>query len=138
MKQIYKDKINEFLFDEEKSFLIYNAIANDNNTDEEFKESILKYTEFIRKYKPDYLLLNMQDMHFLITIELQEWFAGISEKAKIEGEVKKLALILSTNFYAKLGLEQAAEEQTTIKEKMNKWENKYFDNKDKAMAWLFE
>ena len=138
MKQIFKDTINEFLYEEEKSFLRYNAIANDNNTEEEFKESILKYTEFIKKYKPDYLLLNMQDMHFLITPELQIWFAGVSEKAKIEGEVKKLALVLSTNFYAKLGLEQATEEQTTIKEKKNKWENKYFDDIEKAQAWLFE
>ena len=137
-KQIYKNELIEILFDEKKSFLRYNAIANDNNTDKEFRDSILKYAEFIKKYKPDYLLLNMQNMHFLITPELQKWFAGVSEKAKIEGEVKKLALVLSTNFYAKLGLEQATEEQITIKEKRSKWENKYFDDIEKAEKWLFE
>lgn len=99
--------------------------------DESFQEAQWKILAMIRKYLPNSLLINVQDLRYTIPPEMQEWTAKEVIPKMIEIGVRKLAYIIPQDFYAQLSIEQLADELPNFN-----FERRIFADEKTAMNWL--
>ncbi len=108
---------------------------------EDFKESILNYAKAYVDFKLQHLeefvpaLIDTRKMYFTIEPDVQEWVNQevMAEFSKIPGDPsqRRVAYLIPEDFYAQLSLEQTNDEQA-----FRRYDQKYFDSREEAVAWL--
>jgi hypothetical protein len=101
--------------------------------DESFKEEVGQQASNALKHKPKAFLTDARNFLFPIHPELQEWVnENIFRDMRAAG-VSKLALLISSDLIAQLGIEQLIDDDP-----VKGFVTHYFDDKDKAIAWICE
>lgn len=130
---LYKSEFQEIIFHSETSTLENIWFPTTQKmTNEDYKHEMLELSKLFLKYKPEKQLINTQELLFPINPELQAWTdKNILEPHSKEVNLKQVALIVSKELIASLGVEQAFDE-----EHGNAFNLQYFASKEEAMAWL--
>jgi hypothetical protein len=102
-------------------------------SEDEYKSLMLKWVQEIKFYKPTYQLVSYMNYYKPITPHMQVWINENLVGPAFNAGMKKVAFIISRDFYVQVSLEQ------TMKEKEGqKFKIKYFDNEIDAENWLFD
>ncbi len=102
-------------------------------TEEAYKELILNWAKEIKFYKPTYQLVNYMNYYKPISEKMQLWVNENLIGPAFEVGMKKVAFIISRDYYVQVSIEQTMQEKEGKKFKI-----KYFDNELDAENWLFE
>jgi hypothetical protein len=110
----------------------------ENLTEEEWKRLMLSILENIRKFEPAFLLSDNREMRFIISIDLQTWFAKEIYKFINEKPIslEKFALVLPYDLIAELSVQQTVDEYRSLQVKMP-YEQKIFTAVLDAEKWIF-
>ncbi len=127
---------NEFLsidYIKPNNFAKLNWKKNTSNASAlDFKQWNINLIKKIEEYKPSLLLSDNRDYLFTIFPELQEWSVENVFIPMSKAGVRKLAMLVSSDIFAQVSLEQFADESqddTDI-------DTKYFENIIEAENWL--
>lgn len=99
--------------------------------DERCKECFVTINDFMKKFKPTKVINNTAKMDFSIHPEFQEWIDQLITPTTIEVGLKKMAFVMSENFTAQVGIEQAIEEMTNPI-----FTTRYFGSIAEAKTWI--
>lgn len=100
---------------------------------EDYQEAMQKFMTLVEQYQAKKVLVDALQMRFLVTPELQAWVdKELSSKAsKI---IDKMAFLLPSDLFEQVSIQQTVEEEAGQDYKALE----YFDDYDKAEAWLME
>jgi len=103
-------------------------------TDEAFKEGSLELWALLKEIQPVAFLNDMRQMRYTMAPDIQAW---VHENTPYEAfsAMKRNAIILSTDFFSKLSVEQVMED---VKLEDLSFTSRYFDKEEEAMHWLEE
>lgn len=129
---VYESDYSVFDYDEENSIFSHIFKAGSENLETEtFKQEMLTYLDYFKKYKPKKALVNNQDMKYIIVPELQEWHAQNIFPKCIELGVEMAAIVETEDLFTQVAMEQLMEEETS-----GGFAVRFFDDADKAKNWL--
>ncbi len=103
-----------------------------NMLESEFVNEIERSADLISRYKPSKILLQSQSMGFIISSELQTKANEIFLPVYNGAGVKKLAILVSTEIFAYVSIQQTVEENIQV----HKFETRYFVSEVDARKWL--
>ncbi len=118
---------------EDRAYFKVTRIGSEEMEEGEYKRLMLKWAEEIEFYKPAYQLVNYMNFRRPIPTHLRQWVNENLIDPAFNTGIKKLAFIISQDFYVQVSLEQIMQEKEGKKFKL-----KYFDNETDAENWLFE
>lgn len=105
-----------------------------NMTDEYYRELALIVVDELRKLDiAKYHLVNTSNFIFPIIPETQKWLANILFPTIAERKGEKMAVIISSDIFAQVSIEQIERENKDAIIKI-----KYFDNEENALNWFVE
>ncbi|WP_448520543.1 hypothetical protein [Rhodoflexus sp.] len=110
---------------------IYTPNADENMTADDFKANMSAYGGFCEQYQPERLLIDIRNLRFTITPDLQEWTA--KEIAPRTTSLKRMAILVSSDIFAQISLEQLMEEEG-IADRYSA--PRYFESEEEAKNWL--
>ncbi len=99
-------------------------------TEDEWNATRQKFKTVFLQYKLNKFLSLCKEFYFLITPELQEWMAENITKGS-EHLVEKAALVIPSELFVEVSLEQTMDEMET-----GKLDTAFFDNEQNARDWL--
>lgn len=102
-------------------------------TTEEYKHEHVELLKVVLEHKIAKVLANTKDLGVVITPEVQEWMNENIFLPAMENGFNKIAIIVSTEFFTQLSIEQAMEEEVGQKIKTG-----YFDNREDAKEWILK
>ena len=97
-----------------------------------YRAEFAYYEKGIVKYKPSNIIILSTEAKYVIPIETQDWIVATVTPLYEEHKVKKVAVIMSSDFITQLSFEQVVEE---IEEEENT-KILFFDDEEKATNWL--
>lgn len=122
----------ECFWDKENKILNFVWLSTTKDLDDEvFKNEIKEAGEWVKKYSPDYILLDSQNLQYVITPNLQEWMNEILVPIYIGVGVKKLAVLVSGDLFTKISVEQTIEELPELP-----FAFRYFQDEKEMRTWL--
>lgn len=103
--------------------------------DAAYKSDMIKgQTSAFAAFRPgeiEYVLSDLRKFEYIITPELQEWHNERIFQKGIAYGMRKMALLVSPEFYAQMSVEQTMEEQSEVV-------YRYFRSEKDAMGWLLK
>ncbi len=105
--------------------------STDYATKEDFKVWNREIVRHIQEHQPKGMLSNTKDYKFTITPDLQEWSVTHIFEPMVAAGVRKLAMIVSSELFPQISLEQFVDE---YEEKQ--LTTKYFEDLEEARQWL--
>lgn len=131
MQALHQSKYYEIYFDKEKSLITHKALPTTSEMSlEEFKQEMFRFVELCEQLLPTRDLVNLMNMNYIITPEVQEW-VNSEIFPRFENIIQQIALLLPSGIFESVALEQTMEEEGA-----QKFTQKYFDNEDQALKWL--
>ena len=133
MKTKYQSKYTTISIDSIKKYIeIRRTILTEDQSDQEYKNEILKWVQVIEAEKPVYQLVDGRNMRYLIMPELQVWVNETLIQPSIQVGLRRVAFITSKDIFA----------TTSLKQMVNRIKNPlikvgYFENEEEARTWLF-
>ncbi|MBU0487367.1 MAG: hypothetical protein KKA07_15250 [Bacteroidetes bacterium] len=121
-------------FDESKSMLTesWKPGTIDMNEDA-YKKELTIYADWVEKYQPKRILVNIQNLMFAITPGIQIWTINNIVIRVVEAGPDKQAFIVPRGFPIKL----AHEEKDPFDDDMDLGINiRYYDNPEEATKWI--
>lgn len=99
---------------------------------EDFKQQIINFVSIIRDYKIKGFLVNSQQGHFTMGIDIQEWHEVEVIPKYLEHKLEKIGFILpEKDFFAAVSLQQTFDETQA-----RKLQTRFFDSVENAWAWI--
>ena len=132
MEQIFKNDFINIKHDGESTVISQWHPKTEFMEDDEFKESHMGIVHAVVETKSHAILGYTQDFAYTIVPEIQEWVANDTFPALIEAGLKKIAMIVSTDFFSQISIQQSMEEVQEDAPVVTK----YFNNADDAKAWI--
>ena len=133
MKLLHESKFWKFGYNAELDAMEYEWFStSEDMSTEEYKEEMTKNAEEYKKHGPSKSLIDTRQFLFTITPEVQEWTDKEIFPVFVESGLKKLAFVVSQSLFAQVSVEQMLDEQTASQH----FQSQYFDDRDKALAWL--
>lgn len=130
--EIHRSDIQVIYYDEESSLMRIIVSANTEYIgDENFQEAQLKILEMAKRYQPNCVLTNVQDLRYTIPPEMQEWAAQEIIAKMIPLGLMRLAYIIPKDFYAQLSVEQLVDELPILN-----FTTAFFIDEKTATEWL--
>jgi hypothetical protein len=114
--------------------------ATEYMTEDEWKELMMEILEQIKSLKIRILLSDNRQMLFVITLELQTWFAKAIYKYVQNGNLvslEKFALVMPKELIAELSVEQTIDESKALK-MVTPYIQRPFSDIAEAEKWLLE
>lgn len=102
-------------------------------TDDEFKSEVYAEREALEKVHPTAILANTLKMGYTIPPELQEWHNGVMDPVFAKIGLKKLAILVSQDFFSQIAVEQLIDDSSQAS-----LLTKYFENEQAAINWIKE
>lgn len=138
METLFKNQFVEVNIDKEKKYaeMVFFPESVDMEEDD-YKEIVIKANESVATFlenKVDKYLYNYVDFNYILSPEIQEWYAKNSKIVYMNNS--KIASVMSEDFVANLSIEQIIQEYDD--KKGLKFTRKYSDNLQEAKKWLFE
>ncbi|WP_250630964.1 hypothetical protein [Rhodoflexus caldus] len=96
-----------------------------------YKDIFFKYKDIILEKRPDKIFADGVNNRNTITPELQAWTNELLSEPYREIGLKKMAVLISADFYAALSVQQTIEEDTTAE-----YQTAFFEDEAKAFEWL--
>ncbi|OJJ14027.1 hypothetical protein BKI52_44380 [marine bacterium AO1-C] len=130
-KKVFENKFIQFVFDEEKRLMKYTWGNTIGLFESDFKEIMGTQTEYLLRFKPQFLLIDNTNFSFPIDPELQEW---VNEQCLAQWRTaspQKIALTSTKEIIAQLSLEQIWEEPIG-----RLFNVQFFDNVEEVQWWL--
>ena len=127
----FKSNFYDITYDEDKNFMEIKRYPED--TDEEYKLSIISIGQIIKEHKPQYIFVDMSLYDYPINPQVQEWSTKYLSDLVIRLKTKKIAYLMPKDFVANLAFSDMLDNAR----KMGVYV-KYFTSKDKAIEWLTE
>lgn len=129
--KVYSSIYSEFYFFKEDNLLKHIWLqATENFLEEEFKNEMMKYREGVKTYKPSLVLINAQNLKFVIRPELQAWIdeniAVVTNKI-----LTRIAFLMPPELINQLAIEQAMEARESAKLRV-----RFFKDESLALSWL--
>ena len=130
MQTLYQDKFVKILYapDLEQTEHHWSKESYEMS-EEEFKNFQLKNLEIAKQTFPKRLLVNTVDFKFTVTPEIQDWINQDLHPQFERMGMKKIAFLMSTDFYAHFSIEQ-------IFDDCRFFQVEYFDQEENARLWL--
>ncbi len=100
--------------------------------DADYRAEINGFFEFLEKYPQPNLLVNCLELNFTISPATQNWFLSLAVPKYVQCGVKKIAMILSNDFFAQVSTEQMVEDAKPTMP----FELQYFNNQEDALKWF--
>ena len=104
---------------------------------EEYQSIFMEIVGFIADYKVQRWMGYTKDFAFIVSPEMQEWTAGEFNQKLTQTGLKKMAMIIPTDYITHLAVQQSVGEMEKQQEKET-FEMRYFDNPQQAKQWLLE
>jgi hypothetical protein len=101
---------------------------------EDYKDILLKNTEFVRSLKLINYVASMHDFKFNIVPKLQDWVANQYAPELYKAGILRYAIVVSEEFISNLSIEQAVDEVNDKNREM--FVIKYFKDIESARAWF--
>ncbi|WP_338793952.1 hypothetical protein [Bernardetia sp. MNP-M8] len=118
-------------FDEQKLLELTWLPATANMTSEEYKNEHVELLKFMLDKKVERILGNIKELGFVANPKVQEWMNVNIFVPAMEAGFSKLAVVMSTEFFAQLAIEQVMEEEVG-----QQIMTKYFDDIEEAREWI--
>jgi len=118
---------------EDRSYFKVVRLGSGEIEEEEYKKLILSWAKEVEFYKPVYQLVNYLNFYKPVPPNMQVWINKNLIGPAFNFGMKKVAFIISRDFYVQVSLEQTMQEKEGKKFKL-----KYFDNETDAESWLFK
>lgn len=103
--------------------------------DSEYRKILSIYLEWVRKIKPQKVIIEAQKSSYTVPVETQDWINMFIYLPAIQAGVKKLAYVVSTDFLTQISLELIVEDS----DKANfddAFQQKFFVSETEALNWL--
>ncbi|WP_448519190.1 hypothetical protein [Rhodoflexus sp.] len=129
------EKYISFQYDEANRMLtsVWNTTAY--MSDEEYRQVAMAYRHACERYKPLLSLIDSRNANYTIPVATQEWLNENIYPQCVAAGVHKLAFLVAQDFFTQISLElmvSDAEEAITP----DLLQQRFFDDLDKARAWL--
>ncbi len=99
---------------------------------QDFKQEIIAFVGKIVESGANGFLVNSQQGHFTMGVDIQEWHETEIIPKYLEYNIKKIGFVLpEKDFFASLSLEQTFDET-----KARKLQTRFFDSIENAWAWI--
>ena len=98
---------------------------------EDFKETILEFSRCVHEFQVEKVLTDTTSCHFTIDVNLQKWHDDVIVPKFINGGLKKMAFLISKDFFSQL-----SHELTFQEEKSKALLVQFFDSEPLAKEWL--
>lgn len=99
---------------------------------EDFKQQIITFVSKVKEYEVKGFLVNSQQGHFTMGIDMQEWHEREVIPKYLEHKLKKIGFILpEKDFFAAVSLQQTFDETEA-----RKLQTRFFDSVENAWAWI--
>ncbi len=130
--EIYKNEYVKFIYDENNSLIIYYwSDKTEDMTDENYKSIILLGVDYVKKFKPKYLLADQKIQKFIVAPSLQVWNAKETLPQLFKAGIIKFAIIESEDIIVQIATEQTIEEDEN-----KKYGLMFFENEEDAKRWF--
>ena len=131
MKLYQSDYLQIDAFDEQKLLELTWLPATANMTSEEYKNEHVELLKFMLDKKVERILGNIKELGFVANPKVQEWMNINIFVPAMEVGFSKLAVVMSTEFFAQLAIEQVMEEEVA-----QQIMTKYFDDVEEPREWI--
>jgi hypothetical protein len=132
--EVARSNFKVIYFHPEEKMLIEHWLPESKNMlESDFRQELLAYKRAVLSRRPEKVLVNSKDLHFVISPENQVWMAKEIFTAYAEAGMKKKAFLMPEDFFTQVSMEQHVQEDTT-----NSFVYGFFDDFDTAKKWLNE
>lgn len=132
MNFLYESSYSNITYLPKESLLINRWKPETTEMDEPlFRKEIAALLTKMRYCKPQSLLVDTRNFHFIIAPDLQEWFDQIVYLTYLEIGLKKKAFLTPADLFTKVALEQ-----TNQSSKNDAIKVKFFTQEEEAQTWL--
>jgi len=100
-------------------------------TDEEYKNQVLLYKDFVEQTQPFAAYINTQKFLYTIDPQTQDWINTNIFPATVEAGLCRMAILISEDFFGQLSVEQ-----TMTKNPELGFSSCFFEDEQKAIEWL--
>jgi len=126
-------------YNEKESLVLFTGhLPSEDQSEEDFKEASIKYTEFIEYHEPDFFLSDLRSYRYVVTPALQNWAVQNSSSRIMKTPVKKLAIVVSEAFITQLSVEQHADEAQKQRSEEEGKPLRYFTSIEEAKQWFLD
>lgn len=134
----FSNRFMEASYNKDTSLLVIRWLPETYQMSEEtYRSTFMQIADFIAEHKVQLWMGYTKNFAFIIPPELQEWTAGeFNQKLKQAG-LKKMAMIMPSDYIASLSVQQSVKEMENQKDE-GVFETSYFDNPEQAQKWLLE
>ncbi|WP_448519654.1 hypothetical protein [Rhodoflexus sp.] len=131
METLYESNQVRIAYDAATNALITRWSMTEDVTDELYKAEFIRYKNFVLEKRPDKIFADGVNSIRTISPELQQWTNELLSEPYREVNLKKMAVLLSKDFYTALSVQQ------TIEEDINAgYKTLFFEDEAKAFEWL--
>jgi hypothetical protein len=117
---------------ENSKFDVVWKAETDDMEDSDFRAIMLSYFELVKEFKPTGVYIDTSSLFFTVVPETQTWVDQEINAHINKYGVKKLAVILSSEFYSQVATIQTFEEENAVRY----LQVAYFESETEAKRWL--
>jgi len=128
----HQSEYQNIIFDEKNHFLEI-FWGKTDFSEQTYKDEVIWQLDFILRYKPKSLLIDTQKFFFTISPDVQDWSNREVLPKVLATDVKRIALLISSDLFAQVSIEQQMEDNP---EALNLI--RYFENYEQARRWCLE
>jgi hypothetical protein len=103
--------------------------------DVDYRAALLKYLDFVRSTQAENVLIEASKSTYSVPVETQEWINENIYLPAIQMGVKRLAYVVSKDFFTQLSLELIVEDTNKV-EYDKLFKQRFFTQVSEATAWL--
>ncbi|MDX2306012.1 MAG: hypothetical protein NW226_24595 [Microscillaceae bacterium] len=131
-KQVYASDFVKFEFDEDTS-IFYEDWSSNLSKEEVYKQEVMNKKDLVLRHHPKNILDDISHCDFSIHPELQNWTEEILGPAFMEIGLERYAILLPSDLFTQVSMEQTADEFIERNEGM---QVNYFESFQEAENWL--
>jgi len=132
MPEIHETHVHRVVYYPEVSLLKHEYLAKTTPLSwAELQGAFRTYIQFLKQYKPAFILVDFTRLNFIFHKEMQDWVNKNVVDAFRKTGIKKWAALVSAQLFSQVSIEQTMESR-----KDYDFETKYFDSEDEALKWL--
>ncbi len=137
-KEIIHSDVAQVFFDEENKLMSSVYLPSSANVaEEEFRKHYMKLLDYIIELHPKYFLLDMRELRFVISDEMQQWLTEMLVKPIVDRGLEKFAVVTDNDFFKDLIVRRFLDETKKVKE-AEKVPSEFFESEEEAIKWLLE
>ncbi|GAB4398659.1 MAG: hypothetical protein OHK0053_17720 [Microscillaceae bacterium] len=131
---IYENRFIQAFHHSSHQFLDTIWFTTSQMLDKEYQALLLTYLHCVEKCCPRYVIIDSQAARYSIAPDMQDWINGNVYPRAVAYGVRRLAFVVSQEFYTQMSLEQVVEDSQQV---IPNLEQGFFNQREEAQKWLF-